>query len=444
VLKSVKKKLLVLGAGESGQGAALLGKATGWEVFLSESGRIRQEVKDLLTQKGIEWEDGGHSPEKMREADCVVKSPGIPDEVPIIRQLIEWKKEVISEIEFAFRYKKKAKLIAITGTNGKSTTTLLTHHLLVKGGLDAGLGGNIGRSFARLLLEAEEREYYVLELSSFQLDGIRAFRPDIAILLNITPDHLDRYDYKMENYARSKFRITANQQKSDWFIYNGSDPIVAAFERANPGVARKYAIQEVEKDESRIQLEDGSHYALHNPALRGPHNHFNARCAIQVARILGIEKERIQAGLDSFVNFPHRMEQVAVVNGVSYINDSKATNVDAVYWALQAMDTPTIWIVGGQDKGNDYSQLKSLVAEKVSAIICMGIDNQPILEFFSKMGKPIRETRSAEEAVETAGKLAHQGETVLLSPACASFDLFENYEDRGNKFREAVNKLIDQ
>lgn len=440
-MKKERQKLVVLGGGESGVGAALLGKKQDWDVFLSEMGSIPEKHKQRLLEEAIDFEEKQHSLELITRADLVVKSPGISDKMPVIQAILKLNIPVISEIEFASRYKGESKLIGITGTNGKSTTTLLTHHLLVSGNRNAGLGGNIGKSFARLLAEENPKEVYVLELSSFQLEGCFRFKPEIAVLLNITPDHLDRYEYDIQKYVAAKFRINANQQKSDWFLFNESCKLVTDFLKAHPTGATAYPVTEAPDRQDDKLLVDGKWFRLTNPALKGPHNRFNAHCAIQVALLMGVEPPAIQQGLNSFVNLPHRMERVGEVKGVLFMNDSKATNVEAAACALKSMQAPVIWIAGGIDKGNNYAELLPLVVEKVKGIICLGKDNTSLLNAFSSLGRPVRETTTAWDAVQEAALLAEGGDVVLLSPACASFDLFRNYEDRGDQFREAVKKL---
>lgn len=428
---------VVLGAGESGVGAALLAKHLGHEVFVSDKGKISEKYKIELEKNAIPNEEGKHTLERILQADQVIKSPGIPDRVPLIQELMKQGIPVISEIEFAGRHS-TGSIIGITGSNGKTTTTKLTYHLLKSAGFDVAMGGNIGYSFARLVLEGQN-DYYVLELSSFQLDGIRDFRPDISILLNITPDHLDRYDYKMEKYIASKFRIIRNQAKGDLFIYNGQDQNILNYLHERTIAPTTAVMTDKMIDANSINVENARFDMTHS-SLKGQHNYFNALCAVQAALHLQADVERIQEALNSFVNAPHRLESVATIDGVEYINDSKATNVDAVYYALHAMKKPVIWIVGGTDKGNDYEPIISLVEEKVKAVICMGVDNQNLLETFSSKVKIIEETKSATEAVERASVYGEEGDVVLLSPACASFDLFKNYIDRGDQFRAAVLK----
>ena len=452
----LKHKISILGGGESGTGAALLAKWLGYAVFVSDKSPIKPEYKTELEQAGIPYEEGQHSLERILDAKEVIKSPGIPEKTPVMQAVRKAGIPVLGEIEFAWRYSlKTGKIVAITGSNGKTTTTALIHHLFQQAGLPTAVGGNIGRAFARLVLDdlkagktgqktLSAPKIYVIEISSFQLEDIIRFRPKIAVLLNITPDHLDRYDYKIENYARAKFNINAQQKRGDSFIFNGNDPVIKEYlNKHSLAGAKKIAIGNRFYKNGIIRV--GRHYQfdMRQSKLRGPHNMFNAVCAIRTALILGASPDNIQQGLNSFNPPPHRMELVASVQGVSYINDSKATNVDSVYYALQSMEQPTIWIVGGQDKGNDYAPLVDLVQKKVKAIVCMGLENQPILDVFKNSGKSITETRSAQEAVQKSAELAGVGDTVLLSPACASFDLFKNYEDRGEQFRKAVLALND-
>lgn len=431
--------LVVLGAGESGVGAALLAKKLGFQVFVSDYGQIKDHFQEELKANGIPYEEGQHDKERIFQANEVVKSPGIPDKVPLVVELKKRGIPVISEIEFAGRYT-HSKIIGITGTNGKTTTTRLTYHLLKEAGLDVAIGGNVGVSFSRNVLE-QDCEWQVLELSSFQLDGIQDFCPDIALLLNITPDHLDRYDYKLENYIDSKFRIAMNQTAANELLYNEEDENISnKLDEMDLSVPLK-AINSKYFVDGRLILGDLT-FDLRNTVLLGRHNAMNAQFAIQVALELGIQPEKIQAALESFRNDPHRMEWVATIDGVRFINDSKATNVDAAFYALEAMERPLIWLAGGQDKGNDYEVLKPFVTEKVVQLICVGIDNQPLKEAFgSSLGKAIFETQEIREAVAFAKKSAKPGTTVLLSPACASFDLFKNYIDRGDQFKAAVKSL---
>lgn len=429
---------IILGAGESGVGAALLAKKLGQRVFVSDNGIIKEQYKRELKNNAIPNEEGRHSWDRIFEADEVIKSPGIPDSVPLITELQAKGIPVISEIEFASRYT-NASLIGITGSNGKTTTTLLCYHLLKSGGLKVGMAGNVGKSFARAVAENGDK-LYVLELSSFQLDGVRNFRPQVAILLNITPDHLDRYGYNMEDYIESKFRIIGNQKAEDWFFYNGDDANIRAWLKERAIRPKMVEISKRMIRKGQLQLDDAV-FDMNKSQLKGIHNSLNALFAIKVARHYGLGDEVIQKALDSFVNLAHRMESVAVVKGVEYINDSKATNVEAVYYALQAMEKPIVWIVGGQDKGNHYEALLPMVEKKVKAIVCLGLDNDKIVESFSPYIKIIEETDSAAEAVKVAAIYAEKGDVVLLSPACASFDLFKNYEDRGDQFKTVVLRL---
>jgi len=447
----MKKRLVILGSGESGTGAALLAQHLGYDVFVSDKGAIKAAFQVELNNAGIAWEENQHTLDKILNANEIIKSPGIPEKSEVMNAVRAKGINVIGEIEFGYRHAGKCQLVAITGSNGKTTTTELTYHLLKTAGLDVRKGGNVGNSFARMALEdlktgktKAAQRIFVLEVSSFQLDDIQQFRPKIAMLLNITPDHLDRYDYKLENYAAAKFRVTMNQRRGDKFIYNGFDPVVANGRNILSGATttepKQIAIRKGFYKNGLIKVGKQA-FDLTKGNLRGPHNMFNAACAIRAALLLGAEPVKIQAGLNTFVPPPHRLEKVTENGGITWINDSKATNVDSVFYALQAMDTPTVWIVGGQDKGNDYSPLLKLVKKKVKAIVCMGVDNSKIISVFGEMKKPMLETRSAQEAVKAAAGFAEKGDAVLLSPACASFDLFKNYEDRGEQFREAVLKL---
>ncbi|MFJ1329996.1 UDP-N-acetylmuramoyl-L-alanine--D-glutamate ligase [Capnocytophaga canimorsus] len=443
------KKLVILGGGESGVGAAILGKKKHWDVFLSDKGKVATKYAEVLNQHTIRWEENKHTESEILSADCIIKSPGIPDTVEIIKKAKEKHIEIISEIEFAYRYT-KGKIIAITGSNGKTTTTSLTYHILKESGLNVGVAGNIGKSFAQMVAE-DDKEYYVLEISSFQLDGITSFKPHIAILLNITPDHLDRYDYKMENYIASKFRITENQTENDYFIYDIDDPIIAQWLEKNEIKSQKIPFSiEKELNKGIYSLKDIIHMNIDNQtfeievkemSLKGKHNVKNSMAASVSSRLLKVRKESIRESLKGFVGEPHRLEFVKTVEGITYINDSKATNVNSVFFALDTMKTPVVWIVGGVDKGNDYSPLLPYVHEKVRAIVCLGKDNSPILKSFGNVIDNILETQSMEEAVSLSKQFAKNGDTVLLSPACASFDLFKNYEERGNEFKKEVEKL---
>jgi UDP-N-acetylmuramoylalanine--D-glutamate ligase len=437
-----------LGAGESGVGAAFLAKKEGWNVFVSDAGPIKDSFKQELDELGVEWEENGHAEDRILDVDLVIKSPGIPEKAPLIKKLREKGVKIISEIEFAGYYN-TAKTICITGSNGKTTTTMLTYHILKKAGIRVGLAGNVGASFAKQVAE-KEYDWYVLELSSFQLDDMHEFRADIAILTNITPDHLDRYNYEMQNYTNAKFRILQNQTENDWFIFNADDPIIAKEVAQRKIVAQQAAFslttpQEVggyiNKQQLTINIKDQFTMSIHDLALKGKHNAQNSLASGVAARILEIRKEIVRESLEDFVNVEHRLEFVAKVHGIEFINDSKATNVNSTWFALESMEHPTVWIVGGVDKGNDYSELIDLVKEKVKAIICLGVDNKKLIESFSGVVDSIVEARSAMEAVAYGYRLAKKDETVLLSPACASFDLFENYEDRGNQFKEAVRAL---
>jgi UDP-N-acetylmuramoylalanine--D-glutamate ligase len=443
------KRLVVLGGGESGVGTAILGKKKGFEIFVSDKGEIKEKYKNVLEHIGIDWEEGGHSEAKILNADVVMKSPGIPDNVPLVKSLMAKKIPVISEIEFAAKYT-KATIIGITGSNGKTTTTMLTHHILKAAGLHVGMAGNIGDSFAKMVAE-QTYDFYVLEISSFQLDGIIDFKPHIGIITNITPDHLDRYDYDFQKYVESKFRITKNQTAEDYFIYDADDEEIVAHLKKNP-IQSSLLPFTLEK-----QLEEGT-YIIDKKivvkteqktmemrsdllALEGKHNLKNTMAAITVAKLVGIRKDVIRDSIQNFQGAPHRLEKVLKIHHVQYINDSKATNVNATYYALDSMSTPTVWIVGGQDKGNDYKVLMPLVREKVKAIICLGLDNSKIKEVFGNVVDIFIETYAMSEAIKVAYKIAERGDTVLLSPACASFDLFKNYEDRGNQFKEAIKNL---
>jgi len=442
------KRLVILGGGESGVGTALLGKEKGFEVFVSDKGIIKKKYKDVLLNNEIEFEEKKHTELKILNADFVMKSPGIPDKVELIKKIRTANIQVVSEIEFASRYT-DATLVAITGSNGKTTTATLTHHILSQD-LDVGLAGNIGDSFAKQLLK-ENHQNYVLEVSSFQLDDISQFQPKIAVLTNITSDHLDRYDYKFENYIASKFRIVENQTSKDYFIYDADDPIITEW-------LQEHSIQSKLLPFSlKNEIKEGAYYnnneititidnnklimPTKNITLEGKHNIKNAMAASTVAHLLKIRKQTIRESLENFQGVEHRLEHVLKINKVQYINDSKATNVNATYFALESMDAPTVWIVGGVDKGNDYKELFPFVNEKVKAIICLGVDNSKLFEAFGNMVDIIVETQFMSEAVKIAYKVTEAGDNVLLSPACASFDLFENYEDRGRQFKYAVRNL---
>ncbi len=442
------KRLVCLGGGESGTGTAVLAKAKGFDVFVSDKGQIKQKYKDVLINNEIDWEELQHSEAKILNADVVMKSPGIPDKVGLVQKIRESGIEVVSEIEFASNFT-DATLVAITGSNGKTTTASLTHHLL-KQELEVGLAGNIGDSFANQILEMDYRNY-VLEVSSFQLDDIKTFKPKIAILTNITPDHLDRYDYKFENYIASKFRIVENQDEDDYFIYDADDPVISEWMNNHSIKSQKLPFSLTKTVENGTYIkEENIIVTIENNqiimpikklALDGKHNVKNAMAASTAAHLLKIRKQTIRESLENFQGVEHRLENVLRINKVQYINDSKATNVNATYFALESMEAPTVWIVGGTDKGNDYRELFPFVNEKVKAIICLGVDNEKLMATFGNMVDIIIETQFMSEAVKIAYKIASTGDNVLLSPACASFDLFENYEDRGRQFKEAVRNL---
>lgn len=443
------KRLVVLGGGESGIGAALLGKQKGFDVFVSDKGGISDKYKKVLVVNSIDFEEHQHTENKIFNANVVVKSPGIPDKIALIQQLDLKGISVISEIEFASEFT-DATVIGVTGSNGKTTTTMLLGHVLKKAGLKIGVGGNIGDSFAKQVAE-QSYEEYVLELSSFQLDGIIDFKPHIAIMTNISPDHLDRYDYDYDKYIKSKFRITKNQAENDFLIYDADDEAMQNWLGKNKVNAKKIPFS-VEKEleygvflrQDKIIMKLKTEDILMNVSeltLQGKHNTKNAMAVAMAARLLKVRKEAIAESLSDFEGVEHRLENVQKINGVQFINDSKATNVNAVFYALECMDGPTVWIVGGVDKGNDYADLLPLVREKVKAIVCLGLDNQKIIETFGNVVDILVETAGAEEAVKVANKVAKNGDVVLLSPACASFDLFESYEDRGDKFKEAVKSL---
>lgn len=442
------KRLVVLGGGESGVGTALLGKEKGFDVFVSDFGALKKVYKDVLKHNEIEWEEGKHTAYKILNADVVMKSPGISEQVPIVKALLETGIPVISEIEFAAQFT-SADIIGITGSNGKTTTTMMTNHILNQAKFDVVMGGNIGDSFAGLI--HKDPDYFVLELSSFQLDGIKNFRPHIAVLTNITPDHLDRYANKFENYIASKFRIILNQTKQDYLIYDADDEVISTYLQTHPIQSTlvpfsltKTLAQGTYLNEKEIiikLIKEENIMPTTNLALEGKHNIKNAMAAATVAHLLKIRKETIRESLECFQGAEHRLEHVLKINKVQYINDSKATNVNATYFALESMSAPTVWIVGGVDKGNDYSALFPFINEKVKAIICLGKDNEALFQNFEQMVDIIVETQYMSEAVKIAYNIATAGENVLLSPACASFDLFKNYEDRGHQFKSAVRAL---
>lgn len=443
------KRLVILGAGESGVGTAILGKQKGYEVFVSDKQKIKEKYKEVLKHNEIAWEEETHTETLILNADLVMKSPGIPEKVLIVQKLTQKGIAVISEIEFAAQYT-NATIIGITGSNGKTTTATLTHHILKQGGLKVGLAGNIGQSFALQVAE-QNHDYYVLELSSFQLDGIIHFRPHIAILTNITEDHLDRYDYKFEKYIASKFQIIKNQNETDFFIYDEDDKIIENWIQKHSITSQKYPFSLQRKIRNGAYIENqnitisNDNKTIQMPTksleLQGNHNLKNAMAAATVAKLLSIRKATIRESLENFQGVEHRLETVLKIQNVTYINDSKATNVNATFYALDSMTSPTVWILGGVDKGNNYEELLPLVNEKVKAIICLGVDNEKIMNAFGNIVSVIAETQTMKEAVQYAYKLSERGDSVLLSPACASFDLFENYEDRGRQFKEAVRNL---
>lgn len=443
------ERIVVLGGGESGVGTAILAKKKGYDVFLSDSSKIKEHYREVLLLNQIPFESGKHTEELILNADLVMKSPGIPNKVEIVKKIREKGIKVISEIEFAYPYV-KGKIIGITGSNGKTTTTMLTHHLLKAGGLHVGIAGNIGKSFAWQVADNSFTDY-VLELSSFQLDDIFDFRPDIAIITNISPDHLDRYDYKYENYIAAKFRITMNQTAADYLIYDADDEATREWMKNHTTQAKcipfsaKQELSEggfLNQDKMEINInEDKLIMETEAIALEGKHNMKNAMAAASVAKLMQIRKATIRESLTNFQGAEHRLEKVLKIQNVQYINDSKATNVNATFYALDSMTTPTVWIVGGVDKGNDYAELMPLVNEKVKAIVCLGVDNLKIINAFGSIVDVMVEVDNMVDAVRTAQRLAEKGDTVLLSPACASFDLFESYEDRGRQFKNAVQNL---
>jgi len=446
----MKKKLVILGAAESGIGAAILGMRQGYDVFVSDAGTIKEQYLADLKKYGIAWEAGKHTMEKILGADEIVKSPGIPEKNELVKEVRAKGIPVISEIELAYRHKGTSKIIAITGSNGKTTTTALTYHICKTAGLDCALVGNIGYSFARQVAE-DPKTWYVAEISSFQLDDIKTFRPDVAVLTNITEDHLDRYDYKFENYINSKFRIVMNQTADDYFIYCADDPVTMQYigkysfksnplpfsmqQTLNRGAFIQNEVMTIAARDEKLQM------SVFDFTLRGKHNQYNTMAAGLAGSVIELRKDKIRTAVQSFDALPHRMEKVSVVRGVEFINDSKSTNVNSTWYALESMDKPVILILGGIDKGNDYSILTDLVREKVKAIVCMGVDNRKIHEAFQNDVSLMVNTGSAEEAVKAAFHFANSGDVVLLSPACASFDLFKNYEDRGDQFKKAVREL---
>ncbi len=444
-----KQRLIILGGGESGVGTALLGKEKGYDVFVSDKGVIKEKYKQVLIHNEIEWEDEKHSEDKILNADLVMKSPGIPDKAPLVKQIRNKGILVVSEIEFASKFT-SATIVGITGSNGKTTTASLMHHIL-KQELNVGLAGNIGDSFAKQVLE-ESYDSYVLEISSFQLDDSIDFKPHIAVLTNITPDHLDRYDYQFEKYIASKFRIAMNQTKVDYLIYDADDMVIVNHLKNNPvqsillpfSLTKRIDNNGAYLEDNNIKITINNNQIIMpttNITLQGKHNIKNAMAASTVSHLLKIRKQTIRESLENFQGVEHRLEHVLKINKVQYINDSKATNVNATYYALESMDAPTVWIVGGEDKGNNYEELFSFVNEKVKAIICLGVDNEKLMKTFGGMVDIIVETQFMAEAVKVAYKITEAGDAVLLSPACASFDLFQNYEDRGRQFKNAVRNL---
>lgn len=446
------ERIVILGGGESGTGAAILAKVKGFDVFVSDQGQLKDRYKKDLVDQKIDFEEGKHSEDKILNANLVIKSPGIPDKAEIVKKVKSKKIQIIDEIEFAFRYL-KGKVIAITGTNGKTTTTLLTYHLLKNADKKVTLAGNVGESLARKVA-TEEYDWYVLEVSSYQLDGTLTFRPHIGVLLNITPDHLDRYDKKMNNYINSKFRLVKNMGSKDYFVYYVDDPI--------SGPEAKHRTMEAYRVEISLDHEaiTSAHYdgkkmvfqfgkksfkiAQSDTTLKGTHNLINTMAAVSVAYLAKVPDSKIREGLKTFKNAPHRLEPVGTIQGVEFINDSKATNVDSVVYALGSYEKPLIWIAGGIDKGNDYNLIRDEVEKKVKMLICLGKDNEKLKKFFGKIVPKVVETQSIKDVVKIAMDFALKGDMVLLSPACASFDLFNNYEDRGNQFREAVIKMKEE
>jgi UDP-N-acetylmuramoylalanine--D-glutamate ligase len=446
----MSNRMVILGAGESGVGAAILAKQQGYEVFVSDAGKVKDQYRKEMEEHGIIYEEGNHTEEKVLKADEVMKSPGIPEKNEMVKKIRAKGILVISEVELAFRYKKQSKIIGITGSNGKSTTTALAYHICKHGGADAALVGNIGYSFARQVA-LDPKPLYVAEISSFQLDDIKTFRPDIAILTNITEDHLDRYDYLFENYIRSKFSITKNQTGADYFIYCEDDPVTMQYISHFPFTSNPLPFT-MNRELPKGAYVRNSHMtiagvqeqfvmSIYDFALKGKHNQYNTMAACAAAAVFGIRKEKIREAVKSFESLEHRMETVATIRGVEFINDSKATNVNSTWYALESMTKPVILILGGTDKGNDYSLILDLVKEKVKAIVCMGVDNTKIHKALGNAVEVMVNTSGAEEAVKASFHLATKGDVVLLSPACASFDLFKNYEDRGKQFKQAVREL---
>ncbi len=445
----MSRRVVILGGGESGTGAALLAKAKGNEVFVSDQGMLKEKYKEELIVEEIQFEEGQHSIDEILNADLIIKSPGIPDKAEVIKKAREKKIEVIDEIEFAFRYIKGGRVIAITGTNGKTTTTLLTYHLMKSAGMNVALAGNVGESLARKVAKGNY-DWYVIEMSSFQLDGTKTFRPHIGILLNITPDHLDRYEYQMQNYVNSKFQLIQSMQESDYFIYFSDDKVIEE-ELAKRTIAPekiRVALNNNSAEahfDGRVMVFELEHQLFNfhqqDTTLKGPHNLINTMSAVAAVYTAGVSMESIKQGLKTFKNAPHRLESVATIKGIEFVNDSKATNVDSVVYALGSYKGSLIWIAGGIDKGNDYSKITEEVKRKVRVLICLGKDNEKLHNAFDGVVRVILETQSMEELVGLAWRASEPGDVVLLSPACASFDLFKNYEDRGDQFRNAVLEL---
>lgn len=444
------KRLVVLGGGESGVGAAILGKVKGMDVFLSDMGTIAPHYRKMLDDEGIAWEDNQHTESRILAADEVVKSPGIPPTAPIMRRIASKNIPVISEIEFAGRYT-DAKMVCITGSNGKTTTTLLTYHILKNAGINVGLAGNVGKSLA-LQVAREQHDVYVIELSSFQLENMYSFKANVAVLMNITPDHLDRYDYEMQNYINAKFRIIRNQTPEDAFIYWQDDPVIQAQLKQIEIEAQLFPFAEREEEGTKAYIDAENELIINSPStslkmpradlsLSGLHNLYNSMAAGLSACILDLKKEDIRRALSDFEGVEHRLEYVDTINGVKYINDSKATNVNSCWYALESVPAGTVLILGGKDKGNDYTEIEQLVKDKVKAIVCMGKDNSKLLEFFKDKVNIIRDTHSLQDAIDACAEIANSGDTVLLSPCCASFDLFKSYEDRGEQFKNAVKAM---
>ncbi len=445
----LKKRIVILGGGESGVGAALLCKQQGYDVFLSDGGKIKDHYKDELESNNIEFESGGHTAEKILSATEVMKSPGIPSSNPIVKEILAHQIPVISEMELAYRYKGNSRIIGITGSNGKTTTSSMIYQICKTGGLNCALVGNIGNSIARQIT-TDPKPLYVVEISSFQLDDIISFRPDVAVLTNITEDHLDRYEYDFEKYIAAKFNIVKNQTEHDFFIYNADDPVTVKYLDQYPFNSKPLPISMqrempkgayIKDDHMHVKQADPLTMSIFDFALKGKHNQYNTMAAAVASSVVGIRKEKIRDAVASFESLEHRMEKVATIRGVEFINDSKATNVNSAWFALESMEKPVVLILGGVDKGNDYELIKDMVAEKVKAIVCMGLDNSKIHEAFSEVVERIVDASTADEAVKKAYALSIKGDLVLLSPACASFDLFKNYEDRGEQFKKAVKEL---